>query len=100
MAITEEQVKHVANLSKLAFDEKELPEFRSTFENIIDMVETLGEVDTAGVPFTMSVADNLNRVREDEALEPISREEILKEVPESENGFIKVPAMLEGGGDA
>ena len=50
MAISEEQVKHVAKLAKLSFSDDELHEFTSQLGKIIDMVETLEEVDTEGVP--------------------------------------------------
>ena len=46
MAITEEQVKHVAKLAKLKFDDTELHEFTNQLGKIIDMVEMLEEVDT------------------------------------------------------
>lgn len=72
--ITEEQVKHVALLSKLEFSENEVKSFTVTFGKIIDMVEMLDEVDTDGVPFTMNVADNLNFMREDVAEKGLDRE--------------------------
>jgi aspartyl-tRNA(Asn)/glutamyl-tRNA(Gln) amidotransferase subunit C len=98
--ITEEQVKHVALLSKLEFSEEEVAGFTETFGKIIDMVEMLEEVDTEGVPFTMNVADNLNFMREDIAIKGTPREKLMAAVPEQQDGFIKVPAMLTDGGDA
>jgi len=98
--ITEEQVKHVALLSKLEFSENEVKSFTDTFGKIIDMVEMLDEVDGEGVPFTMNVADNLNFMREDVAEKGLDREKLMAAVPEKEAGFIKVPAMLSDGGDA
>ena len=49
MKITQEEVTHVANLSKLKFSEEETAEFATTLSKIVDMVELLGEVDTTGV---------------------------------------------------
>ena len=80
MAISEEQVKHVAQLGK-----------------IIDMVETLEEVDTTGVPFTSNVAETINVMREDVTTGGWDRDELMKNVPESEEGFIKVPAIIDNG---
>lgn len=98
--ITKEQVEHVANLSKLHIADDKMDDFTQTLGKIIDLVEQLNEVDTTDVPFTMSVADNLNRMREDVAVEGWNREELLKNVPESEDGFIKVPAIIDEGEDA
>ncbi len=48
----------------------------------------------------MSVADNLNRMREDIAVPGDDRDELMRNVPTKQDGFIKVPAMLADGGDA
>jgi aspartyl-tRNA(Asn)/glutamyl-tRNA(Gln) amidotransferase subunit C len=95
MAITKDDVTHVANLSKLAFDEKETEAFAETLTKIVDMFLMLEEVDTTDVPFTSNVADNSNTWREDVATEGWSQETLFKNVPESEAGFIKVPAIME-----
>lgn len=99
MKISKEQVNHVANLSKLAFAPEEVGDFTKTLSKIIEMVEQLEEVDTEGVPFTSNVAENVNYMREDVAVKGWNRDELLSNVPESEDGFIKVPAII-GGGDA
>ena len=49
MKITQEEVTHVANLSKLKFSPEETAEFATTLSKIVDMVELLEEVDTTGV---------------------------------------------------
>lgn len=97
MAISEEQVKHVAKLAKLSFSDDELHEFTSQLGKIIDMVETLEEVDTEGVPFTSNVTETINVMREDIAAEGWNRQELMRNVPESEDGFIKVPAIIDNG---
>lgn len=97
MAISEEQVKHVAKLAKLSFSDDELQDFTVQLGKIIDMVETLGEVDTEGVPFTSNVVDTINVLRKDEAAEGWNRDELMRNVPESENDFIKVPAIIDNG---
>ena len=49
MKITQEEVTHVANLSKLKFSEEDTAAFATTLSKIVDMVELLSEVDTTGV---------------------------------------------------
>lgn len=98
--LTTEDVRHVAQLAKLEFPENEIQDFTDTLGKIIDMIETLNEVDTEGVAFTMNVADNESRMREDIAVPGWKRDELLRSVPTTENGFIQVPAMIPGGGDA
>lgn len=97
MTITETEVKHVANLAKLSFNDDELQEFTTQLGKIIEMVETLEEVDTTGVPFTSNVVETINVMREDVAQPGWDRTELMKNVPESEDGFIKVPAIMDDG---
>ncbi len=100
MKISEEDVRHVAKLSKLAFSDQETREFATTLTKIVDMVELLNEVDTTGVPVTTTMADRKNVLREDVAVKGQAREDLFKNVPEAQDNYIKVPAILEGGGDA
>lgn len=67
MKITQEEVTHVANLSKLRFSEKETAAFATTLSKIVDMVELLGEVDTTGVAPTTTMADRKTVLRPDVA---------------------------------
>lgn len=100
MKISEEEVCHVADLSKLSFAEEETAEFATTLSKIVDMVELLNEVDTEGIPVTTTMADRKTVMREDVAVAGDDRDELFKNVPQSENYYIKVPAILEDGGDA
>ena len=94
MKITQEEVTHVANLSKLKFSPEETAEFATTLSKIVDMVELLEEVDTTGV------ADRKTVLRPDVAEKGTDRDRLFKNVPEKDNYYIKVPAILEDGGDA
>ncbi|EJG63460.1 TPA: Asp-tRNA(Asn)/Glu-tRNA(Gln) amidotransferase subunit GatC [Streptococcus pneumoniae] len=100
MKITQEEVTHVANLSKLRFSEKETAAFATTLSKIVDMVELLGEVDTTGVAPTTTMADRKAVLRPDVAEEGTDRDRLFKNVPEKDNYYIKVPAILDDGGDA
>lgn len=100
MKISEEEVRHVAKLSKLSFTDQETREFAQSLTKIVDMVELLNEVDTEGVPVTTTMADRKNVMREDVAQAGQSRKELFKNVPEEKDYYIKVPAIFEEGGDA
>ena len=67
MKITQEEVTHVANLSKLRFSEEETAAFATTLSKIVDMVELLGEVDTTGIAPTTTMADRKTVLRPDVA---------------------------------
>jgi aspartyl-tRNA(Asn)/glutamyl-tRNA(Gln) amidotransferase subunit C len=84
----------------LSFSDTETTEFATTLSKIVDMVELLKEVDTAGVPITTTMADRKTVVRADLVEAATDRDELFKNVPQAENYYIKVPAILEDGGDA
>ncbi|WP_142558202.1 Asp-tRNA(Asn)/Glu-tRNA(Gln) amidotransferase subunit GatC [Streptococcus mitis] len=100
MKITQEEVTHVANLSKLKFSEKDTAAFATTLSKIVDMVELLSEVDTTGIAPTTTMADCKTVLRPDVAEEGTDRDRLFKNVPEKDNYYIKVPAILDDGGDA
>lgn len=91
---------HVAKLAKLSFDDSQIDRFTEQLSNIIDMVDVLNEVDTTGVAVTTHGMPVVNVFREDSAENGENRETLFLNVPHHKDGFIQVPAMLDGGGDA
>ncbi|MBC6360518.1 Asp-tRNA(Asn)/Glu-tRNA(Gln) amidotransferase subunit GatC [Lactobacillus sp. M0403] len=94
MEITEETIKHVAGLSRLEIDEKEIGKVTEQMSSIINMADQLSEVDTDGVEETVQVVDRDTVFREDKPEHWETREELMKNVPEQANGFIKVPVII------
>ena len=92
--ISAEQVKHVANLARLAITEEETEKFTKQLDAIITFAEQLNELDTENVEPTSHVLEMKNVVREDSPKPGLPREEVLKNAPEHQNGQIKVPAIL------
>ncbi|MEO4707282.1 Asp-tRNA(Asn)/Glu-tRNA(Gln) amidotransferase subunit GatC, partial [Pediococcus pentosaceus] len=84
----------------LKFNDEQLEKFTDQIEDIIDLVDTLNEVDTTNVEPTFNVTDQLNRMREDVAVRSNDKEALLANAPETENGFIRVPAILDESGEA
>lgn len=97
MSISKEEVKHVAHLAKLSFSDEHLASFTQQLDKIIGMVEMLDEVDTDGVVVTSNATGLINVMREDVAVPGTSRTELMKNAPESQDGFIKVPAIMDNG---
>lgn len=95
MTITANEVKHVASLAKLEFTDEELQKFTGQMDEIINMVEQLGEVDTTDVPVTSTVTEEVNVMREDVAVKGTDRTLLMKNVPEEKDGLIKVPAIID-----
>lgn len=93
--ISEEQVRHVANLARLAMSDQEVKQFRQDLDAIITYAEQLNEVDTIGVEPTSHVLNMSNVLREDEPCNWINQEEALKNAPDKKDGQFKVPSIIK-----
>ncbi|BDR60170.1 Asp-tRNA(Asn)/Glu-tRNA(Gln) amidotransferase subunit GatC [Lactobacillus xylocopicola] len=94
MKITEETIKHVAVLSRLEINEKDLGQVTEQMSSIINMADQLSEVDTAVVEETVQVVDRDTVFRADQPEHWQDRTELMKNVPDQANGFIKVPVII------
>ena len=99
MSISKETIERVARLSKLSFTEAETERLSTQLTDIINIVETLEDIDTTDVKPTTNVIFDTNRFREDQAKPGLDRDELMKNVPMHKDGYIQVPAMLNDGSD-
>lgn len=95
MSVSADQVRHIANLARIATSDDEIERFVPELNNILDWVEQLGEVNTEGVEPLTAVIDNQLRLREDEVTDGNCRDEILANAPDPEHGFFAVPKVIE-----
>jgi aspartyl-tRNA(Asn)/glutamyl-tRNA(Gln) amidotransferase subunit C len=95
MAITREQVRHVAMLFRMGLDEEDIARFQEQLSQIIDYFQILQEVDTEGVPPTAHTLALENVTRDDEVRPSFPVEDILANAPMPERGFFRVRAVLE-----
>lgn len=94
--ITNDQVKHVAHLARLAITEEETQKFGPQLEAILNFANQLEEVDTEGVQPTFHVLDLQNVLRDDVSAQTLSQQEVLTNAPDQEEGQFKVPSVLGG----
>jgi aspartyl-tRNA(Asn)/glutamyl-tRNA(Gln) amidotransferase subunit C len=92
--ISNDQVKHVANLARLAITEAETEKFTKQLDAIITFAEQLTELDTENVEPTFHVLNMKNVLREDIPAQGLPREEVLKNAPDQLDGQFKVPSIL------
>ena len=95
MKITKEEVLYVADLARLNLDEAAIDKFAGQIGEILDYVDQLNEVDTAGVKPTSHAISLTNAFREDEPKEHLDREKALGNAPEKEDGSFIVPKIIE-----
>ncbi|MEC2306088.1 MULTISPECIES: Asp-tRNA(Asn)/Glu-tRNA(Gln) amidotransferase subunit GatC [Heyndrickxia] len=93
--ISKEQVQHVADLARLEMNETETEKFTKQLADIIHFAESLNELDTTEVPPTTHVLEIRNVMREDTVEKGLPRELVLKNAPDTQDGMIRVPTIVE-----
>jgi aspartyl-tRNA(Asn)/glutamyl-tRNA(Gln) amidotransferase subunit C len=92
VAITEEQVLHVARLARLALTEEEVGRFQEQLSAILDAVGKVAELDLSSVEPTSHPLDLVNVLAEDEPRPSLPLERALANAPDPEDGHFGVPA--------
>lgn len=97
MAVSHEEVLHLAKLSKLTLSDAEISHFALQLTPIVDYFHELDEVDTTHVLETSQTTGLTDVLRADEAnaIQGLTQEEALSQAPHTDNGFFVVPAILE-----
>lgn len=95
MEVNDLLVENLAKLARLSFNEQEKTEIRSDLQQMISFIEKLKEVNTDGVQPLLHMSDNINILRDDVVRGSVSREEGLKNAPDTDGIFFKVPKVIK-----
>ncbi|MCH5688179.1 Asp-tRNA(Asn)/Glu-tRNA(Gln) amidotransferase subunit GatC [Niabella sp. W65] len=95
MEVNDALVDKLAHLSKLTFTEQEKKDIAKDLQNMIGFVEKLNELDLKDVEPLMHMSEEINVLREDEIKGSASREEALKNAPETDGQFFLVPKVIK-----
>jgi len=97
--ITREDVVHVAELAYLDLSEDELEKYRRQIDEILDYIGKLNELDTSGVePMAQVLADDQTAdatLREDLVVPSAVAEDVLRQAPDPEPPYFRVPKVIE-----
>jgi len=91
MAISDEDVLHVARLACLRLEPDEVGRMRAQLSTILGHVQALSALDLAGVEPTAHALDLRNSVRPDEARPSWPRDQVLRGAPDPAEGGFRVP---------
>ena len=92
MAITRDDVLHVAHLARLALREDEIERLQAQLNAILDAVGKVSELDLSDVPPTSHPLALVNVFAPDEPAPSLPLEDALANAPEREGDFFRVPA--------
>ena len=95
MKVTKEDLQNVAVLSRLSIAEDQEEKYIGQLDKFLTYVENLSGVDTEGVKPTTYALPMQNVFREDVVKPSLDREAALSNAPLREDGYFKVPRILE-----
>ena len=95
MAISREQVEHVAHLARLGLSDDETNRLQQQLSQILGHMQLIDQLDTSAIPPTAQVIPVSSVMREDVPRPSTPVSEILANAPSREGDFFKVPPVLE-----
>jgi aspartyl-tRNA(Asn)/glutamyl-tRNA(Gln) amidotransferase subunit C len=88
-------IEKVARLARLELSEEEKVTFGNQLEQVLNYMEQLNRLDTTGVEPTSHAIPIFNVFKEDEVKPSFPQEEVLAIAPNGEEGYFKVPKIIE-----
>ena len=95
MEVNNKLIQDIAKLSKLKFDDSAEEKMKADLEKMLAFVDKLNEIDTEGVDPLIYMSEEVNVLREDKVTEETFQEDALKNAPEKDSDYFKVPTVLK-----
>jgi aspartyl-tRNA(Asn)/glutamyl-tRNA(Gln) amidotransferase subunit C len=107
MKVTEKDVSYVADLANLDLTDQERQRMLKDLNSILGYIDRLNELDTTNVPPMAQISDTFGRLgtassdksteplREDVLIPCLPHAEAMKNAPETDGDFFKVPRVIE-----
>jgi aspartyl-tRNA(Asn)/glutamyl-tRNA(Gln) amidotransferase subunit C len=95
MAVTSDDVQHVATLARLEVGADQVQAFGRDLDAILGYFEKLDELDTSAVEPMSHALDLVNVVRTDTVVPSLPQDEALANAPEKAYGHFRVPKVIE-----
>lgn len=99
MDITDKTVEEIAHLARLQFEGEEKEAIKKDLNRILDFMEVLNEVETSNVEPLIYMTDETNIMRKDEVKTTITQAQALKNAPDKDSDYFKVPKVLKNPAD-
>lgn len=94
MALSKDEVKHIATLARVGLSEADVERFQHDLSAVLDWFEELKVVDVTGIPLETSLAPERNRSAEDKACDLGQADRILDNVPVKKGRQLQVRSVF------
>ena len=95
MSITSQDVEQLARMARLTLNEEEKEQYASQLNYLIAHIDRLKAIDTSAVTPTLHALPLQNVMRPDVSQPSWSKESMLANAPQTQEGFFHVPRIME-----
>jgi aspartyl-tRNA(Asn)/glutamyl-tRNA(Gln) amidotransferase subunit C len=95
MSLSDDQIRRIARLARIALQPDETPELADRLNRILTLIGEMQAVDTAGIEPMSHALDVLQRLRPDEVTDTDQRERFQAVAPAVADGLYLVPKVIE-----
>ena len=94
MAISKEEIVHIAKLASLNLSEKEIEGYAKDMTEILEFANMINSVNTDEVNETIGANENYNVFRKDEIVQTVDKEALLQNAPSKDDGMFRIPKVI------
>lgn len=94
MAISKEEVIHIAKLACLNLSEEEIERYTNDMQEILEFANMINNVNTDGMNETIAANEKSNVLRKDEVVNFNNRELLLQNAPSQDEGMFRIPKVI------
>jgi aspartyl-tRNA(Asn)/glutamyl-tRNA(Gln) amidotransferase subunit C len=93
--VDDKLIADLSRLAKLKFNEESSERMKSDLKTILGFVDRLSKLDTEGVDPLIYMSEEVNVLRADEISNEVIQENALKNAPQKDSDYFKVPTVLK-----
>ena len=94
MAISKEEIIHIAKLASLNLSEEEIEKYTGDMQEILEFANMINNVNTDGMNETVAANEKSNVFRKDEVVNFENRELLLQNAPSQDEGMFRIPKVI------
>jgi len=95
MSLSDDQIRRIARLARIAIGEQEAAEVRDRLNSVLGLIDQLQAVDTTGIEPMSHALDVVQPLRTDFVTESDQRASFQSGAPAVEGGLYLVPKVIE-----
>lgn len=95
MKITDDDIQNLAHLSRLELSNSEAISMKEDLIKILDFIATIEQLDLKNIEPLVYMTTSENVLREDRANSSIDHDQAMKNAPDSDSDYFKVPKVVD-----